>query len=104
MPEHADGMPSRPLRDMLRRHRLRHPAQSVAAAFAVGILVGSVLLALPAARPGPGAAPLHVATASPLALAMSRRLGLFHFPVLVELVRRPARAANWTLHTKLTMT
>jgi trk system potassium uptake protein len=62
MPENAGGMPPRPLRDTLRRHRLRHPAQSVAAAFAVGILVGTVLLALPAARAGPGAAPLHVAT------------------------------------------
>jgi trk system potassium uptake protein TrkH len=247
MPENAGGMLSRPLRDTLRRHRLRHPAQTVAAAFAVGILVGTLLLALPPARAGPGAAPLHVATftatsavcvtglvvtdtatywstlgqvlimlliqagglgfmalASLLALAMSRRLGLrqrllaqteinvaqlgdtrrvllgvaafsvafevlaaavltgrlwlgygepfgraawlglFHavsafnnagfalysdnlvgfvddgwvsltvtlaviagglgFPVLIELVRRPARPGRWTLHTKLTLT
>jgi Trk-type K+ transport system membrane component len=34
----------------------------VAAAFAVGILAGTLLLSLPAARAGPGAAPLHVAT------------------------------------------
>ncbi|HSO51910.1 MAG TPA: potassium transporter TrkG [Actinomycetes bacterium] len=52
----------RPLRAAARRQRLRHPAQTVAAAFAVGILVGTVLLSLPAARAGPGAAPLHVAT------------------------------------------
>jgi trk system potassium uptake protein len=52
----------RPLRDAGRRYRLRHPAQSVAAAFAVGILVGTALLLLPAARSGPGGAPLHVAT------------------------------------------
>jgi len=62
MPENAGGMLPRPLRDLLRRHRLRHPAQTVAAAFAVAILVGTVLLALPAARAGPQAAPLHVAT------------------------------------------
>jgi potassium uptake TrkH family protein len=247
MPENAGGMLPGPLRDLLRRHRLRHPAQTVAAAFAVGILVGTVLLALPAARAGPQAAPLQVATftatsavcvtglvvtdtatywstfgqvlillliqagglgfmvlASLLALAMSRRLGLrqrllaqteinvaqlgetrrvllgaaafsvafevlaaavltgrlwlghgepfgraawlglFHavsafnnagfalysdnlvgfvddgwvsltvtlavvagglgFPVLIELVRRPVRVGQWTLHTKLTLT
>jgi potassium uptake TrkH family protein len=52
----------RPLRDTVRRRRARHPAQSVAAAFVVGILVGTVLLALPAARAGPGGAPLQVAT------------------------------------------
>ena len=44
------------------RRRPRHPAQNVAAAFAVGILVGTVLLLLPPARAGPGGAPLHVAT------------------------------------------
>lgn len=62
MPENARGMLLRPLRAAARRQRLRHPAQTVAAAFAVGILVGTVLLSLPAARAGPGAAPLHVAT------------------------------------------
>jgi potassium uptake TrkH family protein len=62
MPENAGGMLLRPLRAAARRQRLRHPAQTVAAAFAVGILVGTVLLSLPAARAGPGAAPLHVAT------------------------------------------
>jgi trk/ktr system potassium uptake protein len=62
MPENTGGMMLRPLRDAMRRYRLRHPAQNVAAAFAVGILVGTVLLALPAARAGPEAAPLHVAT------------------------------------------
>jgi trk system potassium uptake protein len=62
MPENAGGMLFRPLRDSMRRRRLRHPAQRVAAAFAVGILVGTVLLALPASRAGPGGAPLHVAT------------------------------------------
>jgi trk system potassium uptake protein len=46
----------------LRRRRPRHPARQVAAAFVVGILVGTVLLALPAARAGPGGAPLQVAT------------------------------------------
>jgi len=56
------AMLPRPLRDVGRRYRLRHPAQSVAAAFAVGILVGTALLLLPAARSGPGGAPLHVAT------------------------------------------
>jgi trk system potassium uptake protein len=53
--------PRSPLAAM-RRRRLRHPAQQVAAAFVVGILVGTLLLALPAARAGPGGAPLHVAT------------------------------------------
>ena len=62
MPENARGMRPRLLRDLVRRHRTRHPAQTVAAAFAVGILVGTVLLSLPAARAGPGAAPLQVAT------------------------------------------
>ena len=62
MPENARGMRPRLLRDLVRRHRKRHPAQTVAAAFAVGILVGTVLLSLPAARAGPGAAPLQVAT------------------------------------------
>ncbi|HSR27572.1 MAG TPA: hypothetical protein VLR51_03880, partial [Actinomycetes bacterium] len=55
-------MRPRLLRDLVRRHRKRHPAQTVAAAFAIGILVGTVLLSLPAARAGPGAAPLQVAT------------------------------------------
>jgi potassium uptake TrkH family protein len=62
MPENAGLMLSGPLRDAVRRYRLRHPAQNVAAAFAAGILVGTVLLALPAARAGPDAAPLTVAT------------------------------------------
>jgi trk system potassium uptake protein len=62
MPENAGGMPLRPLRDAAHRYRLRHPAQNVAAAFAVGILVGTALLAVPAARAGPGSAPLEVAT------------------------------------------
>ena len=44
-----------------RRRRPRHPAQVVAAAFATGILAGTVLLVLPAARAGPEAAPLQVA-------------------------------------------
>jgi trk system potassium uptake protein TrkH len=52
----------RSLLDTVRRRRPRHPAQRVAAAFAVGILVGTLLLLLPYARAGPGAAPLHVAT------------------------------------------
>jgi trk system potassium uptake protein TrkH len=54
-------MLSRPLREAVRRYRLRHPAQVVAAAFAVGILVGTGLLLLPVARAGPDGAPLHVA-------------------------------------------
>jgi trk system potassium uptake protein len=62
MPENAGVMLLRPLRDTARRYRLRHPAQNVAAAFVVGILVGTALLILPAARAGPGGAPLHVAT------------------------------------------
>jgi trk system potassium uptake protein len=62
MPENAHGMRPTLLRDLVRRHRKRHPAQTVAAAFVVGILVGTVLLSLPAARAGPGAAPLQVAT------------------------------------------
>ena len=61
MPENAPGMRPPPLRELMRR-RLRHPAQNVAAAFAVGILVGTALLSLPAARAGPEAAPLQVAT------------------------------------------
>lgn len=52
----------RSLFDTVRRRRPRHPAQRVAAAFAVGILVGTLLLLLPYARAGPGGAPLHVAT------------------------------------------
>ncbi|HEX2159735.1 MAG TPA: potassium transporter TrkG, partial [Actinomycetes bacterium] len=48
--------------DTARRRRPRHPAQRVVAAFAVGILVGTLLLLLPHARAGPGGAPLHVAT------------------------------------------
>jgi trk system potassium uptake protein len=62
MPENAGVMLLRPLRDTARRYRLRHPAQNVAAAFVVGILVGTALLILPAARAGPGGAPLHVVT------------------------------------------
>jgi trk system potassium uptake protein len=62
MPENAHGMRPTLLRDLVRRHRKRHPAQTVGAAFVVGILVGTVLLSLPAARAGPGAAPLQVAT------------------------------------------
>jgi trk system potassium uptake protein TrkH len=61
MPQNACDMLSRPLRDAVRRYRLRHPAQVVVVAFAVGILVGTGLLILPVARAGPGAAPLHVA-------------------------------------------
>ncbi|MDP8967516.1 MAG: TrkH family potassium uptake protein, partial [Actinomycetota bacterium] len=38
--------------------RLRHPAQIVAVAFAVGIAVGAVLLALPVSRAGDGHASL----------------------------------------------
>jgi trk system potassium uptake protein len=52
----------RSLLDTVRRRRPRHPAQRVAAAFAVGILAGTLLLLLPYARAGPGGAPLHVAT------------------------------------------
>jgi trk system potassium uptake protein len=61
MPENAAGMLRIPLLGAVRR-RPRHPAQVVAAAFAVGILVGTALLILPVSRAGPGAAPLHVAT------------------------------------------
>jgi trk system potassium uptake protein len=61
MPDNARGMRSQLLRELVRRRR-RHPAQNVAAAFAVGILVGTVLLVLPAARAGPETAPLQVAT------------------------------------------
>ena len=46
----------RSLLDTVRRRRPRHPAQRVAAAFAVGILVGTLLLLLPYARAGPGGA------------------------------------------------
>jgi trk system potassium uptake protein len=53
---------SRSLLATVRRRRPRHPAQRVAAAFAVGILFGTLLLLLPYARAGPGGAPLHVAT------------------------------------------
>jgi trk system potassium uptake protein TrkH len=60
MPENAAGMPRTPPLGGVRR-RPRHPAQIVAAAFAVGILIGTVLLALPASRAGPGAAPIQVA-------------------------------------------
>jgi trk/ktr system potassium uptake protein len=62
MPENAGGMLSRLKLPGLRRRRPRHPAQTVAAAFAVGILAGTALLALPAARAGPEAASLQVAT------------------------------------------
>jgi trk system potassium uptake protein len=61
MPQNAGGMLPRPRRDAVRRYRLRHPAQVVAAAFAVGILIGTGLLMLPVARAGPGGAPLQVA-------------------------------------------
>jgi trk/ktr system potassium uptake protein len=43
------------------RRRPRHPARIVATAFAVGILVATAVLLLPAARAGPGGVPLHVA-------------------------------------------
>jgi potassium uptake TrkH family protein len=57
MPQNACDMALGPLRDSLRRYRLQHPAQLVAAAFAVVILAGAALLMLPAATPGPGGAP-----------------------------------------------
>jgi trk/ktr system potassium uptake protein len=57
-----DDMLPGTLRGAMRRYRLRHPAQVVAAAFAAGILIGTALLLLPAARAGPDAAPLPVAT------------------------------------------
>jgi trk system potassium uptake protein TrkH len=57
-----DDMFPGPLRGAVRRYRLRHPAQVVAAAFAAGILAGTALLLLPAARAGADAAPLSVAT------------------------------------------
>jgi trk/ktr system potassium uptake protein len=57
-----DDMLPGTLRGALSRYRLRHPAQVVAAAFAAGILVGTALLMLPAARAGAGGAPLPVAT------------------------------------------
>jgi trk system potassium uptake protein TrkH len=62
MPQNAHDMLPGPLRGTMRRYRLRHPAQVVAAAFAVGILAGTLLLMLPGARAGPDAAPLPVAT------------------------------------------
>jgi trk system potassium uptake protein len=40
---------------------LRHPAQVVVVAFALAVLVGTVLLMLPAARAGEGGAPFIVA-------------------------------------------
>ena len=40
----------RSLRDTVRRQRLRHPAQTVAAAVAAGILAGTLLLSLPQLR------------------------------------------------------
>jgi trk system potassium uptake protein TrkH len=61
MSENAGDMPPLAPLGAVRR-RPRHPAQVVAAAFAAGILIGTVLLALPAARAGPGSAPLQVAT------------------------------------------
>jgi trk system potassium uptake protein len=61
MPQNAGDMLSRPLRAAARSYRLRHPAQVVVAAFAVGVLVGTGLLMLPIARAGPDAAPLTVA-------------------------------------------
>lgn len=51
----------RPLRDAVRAYRLRHPAQVVAVAFGVGIVIGTGLLLLPAATAGPGGAPMLVA-------------------------------------------
>lgn len=44
-----------------RDRRLRHPARLVVAGFAVVILIGAGLLALPVATPGPGGAPLKTA-------------------------------------------
>ncbi|HEU4897326.1 MAG TPA: hypothetical protein VFX88_07110 [Actinomycetota bacterium] len=40
----------RSLRDTVRRQHLRHPAQTVAAAVAAGILAGTLLLSLPQLR------------------------------------------------------
>jgi trk system potassium uptake protein TrkH len=62
MPQNAHDLPPGPRRGARRRYRRRHPPQVVAAAFAAAILVGTALLLLPAARAGPGAAPLPVAT------------------------------------------
>lgn len=39
---------------LLRRIRLRHPAQFVVVAFAAGVALGTALLALPASRAGAG--------------------------------------------------
>lgn len=44
-----------------RDRRLRHPARLVVAGFAVVILIGAGLLALPVATPGPGGAPVKTA-------------------------------------------
>src|SRR5688572_31574094 len=43
------------------RSWLRHPAQVVVVAFALAVLVGTLLLMLPQARTGAGGAPLMVA-------------------------------------------
>ena len=43
------------------RPRVRHPARIVPAAFLLAILVGTVLLSLPAATPGPARPPLLTA-------------------------------------------
>jgi potassium uptake TrkH family protein len=45
-----------PRQGLWRAFRLRHPAQLVVLAFALGVAVGAALLALPAARAGPGRA------------------------------------------------
>lgn len=51
------------LRAMRRRRRpfLRHPAQVIVAGFATAVVLGTVLLALPVARTGEGAAPVLTA-------------------------------------------
>lgn len=45
----------------MRRHGIRHPARLVPLAFLAAILIGTVLLMLPAARAGDGSAPLLTA-------------------------------------------
>jgi trk system potassium uptake protein len=60
MPENAGAMLRTPPLGAVRR-RPRHPARIVVIAFAVGILIATLALLLPAARAGPGGAPLHVA-------------------------------------------
>lgn len=44
-----------------RRPLVRHPSQAVVLAFAAAVVLGTVLLALPVARSGPGSAPLLTA-------------------------------------------